>query len=519
MMGLQTQVIGGAPVWETVRQDSLKSLRKAFRHRPLVAGAVGYPPFVQNNGESVQGPLVDYLRHVAGEFGTSLDIVQCTWLELPEKLLNSHIDTVCDPVLLSRARPFDLVPYITVETPQILFQRKNAATLKEPLGRIAQLARAPRDRTQFRAIRKAVHEIQSRANGFAATAGTMEEDVVSQFNISVHSMPVPDIVANGIEALFQNYMYCADRPSAEAILAEAKKNRIYYEKAHLLGDDSRTHVYAGFALAPMDEDLQWFFLSEVKLEDSALRAQLAHISNKDISEVGIAVLRPESIPPEPLVAPRLFGEWESPGPYEGQGLLQQGDATLLIKGATEDAHIVSDLGAGRHRYPLRQGIDLGFDGSRVVFAGFEGRGQTRDEAINHLRSQLHRRFQSLRRIAPHERSPEEEAAWRTLVSIIDIERYEEANRSDEPVLGHVLQVSDDCVTLELITEPEGPVDCRFDDLPPEAAAARVDDWFEARIRRVEDRIEWGTWRWREPLSSDTSVWDAFQDPGKAADQE
>lgn len=515
-------MIANAPVsQDMVLQDSLMSLRTRFRKRPLVAGAVGYPPFVEING-TIQGPLVDYLEHVARDFGNTLKIVRCTWLELPAKLENQEIDTVCDPVIRSNARLFDIVPYITVETPQILFQAMYANTLREPLARIAQLTQASQGnqgREPYRELRREVHEIHRRAMGFAVTAGTIEEDLLKRFSIPVARIEGPDIVTNGFEALDANRIYCADRPSAEAILVEANKKGIYhYQNAYLFGEV--TFGCAGFALAPMDEELQKFFQSEVSREDSMLHVQLARIPSKRLSDVGIAMLKPAEIPPEPLVAGRLFGPWNLKGPYEGEGPLLESDATLLVKDATKDAHIVSDLGVGRHRYPLRQDTALGFDGSRVVFAGFEGRGQTRDEAIDHLGSQLHRRFQCLRRIAPHERSPEEETAWRTLVSIIDIERYEQANRSDEPVLGHVLRVWDDRVTLALITEPGGPVDCRFDDLPPEAAAVRADDWFEARIRRVgDDRIEWVTWHWREPLSSDTSAWDAFQDPGKTADQE
>lgn len=178
----------------------------------------------------------------------------------------------------------------------------------------------------------------------------------------------------------------------------------------------------------------------------------------------------------------------------------------------EDMHSIRSLGSWRHRYPLKNTARAVFKGTSAFLAGLHGEGPTRQEAILDLGYKIHREFQTLRRIAPHERTPAEETAWRALTDVLDVAEWERNNPVDEPVIGRITKIVDRRNVQMLLNGVED-MTSSIDELPAEAAGTVEGDWFEGRLKRFPDGVKWLTWHWRAPLPDGAEIWAAFTDPG------
>jgi lipopolysaccharide/colanic/teichoic acid biosynthesis glycosyltransferase len=179
--------------------------------------------------------------------------------------------------------------------------------------------------------------------------------------------------------------------------------------------------------------------------------------------------------------------------------------------SASELHPLATLGLGKHRYPLRRPVTPQFRDGLVRVGYLEARGETGPDALSRLGLVLHQEFQRHWLIPPHERTPDEEEKWAQLCELIDVEAYLRHNPVEESVMGRVDEISGRVLHVTLLSH--SPEEARaFDlvELPPLAAGMHPGQFFEARITRTEDRIEWRTWTLRPPLRDDNQIWDEFQ---------
>jgi putative colanic acid biosysnthesis UDP-glucose lipid carrier transferase len=170
----------------------------------------------------------------------------------------------------------------------------------------------------------------------------------------------------------------------------------------------------------------------------------------------------------------------------------------------------SNLSVGNHRYPLRSTAVLRYDGSVMQLGYLEAFGQTWDAAFDSISHRLHRHFQRLWLVPPHERSADEQAQLEKMAEIVDIEEYLRTNQQEELVIGRIDAIDDYVVRLTLMTHDDQEITAPISDLPAIAAGMQSGHYFEARILREHDqRIEWKSWSVRPPLREDDDAWTDF----------
>jgi putative colanic acid biosynthesis UDP-glucose lipid carrier transferase len=170
----------------------------------------------------------------------------------------------------------------------------------------------------------------------------------------------------------------------------------------------------------------------------------------------------------------------------------------------------SNLSVGNHRYPLRSTAVLRYDGSVMRLGYLEAFGQTWDAAFDSISHRLHRHFQRLWLVPPHERSAHEQAQLEKMAEIVDIEEYLRTNQQEELVIGRIDAIDDYVVRLTLMTHDDQEITAPISDLPAIAAGMQSGHYFEARILREHDqRIEWKSWSVRPPLREDDDAWTDF----------
>jgi hypothetical protein len=135
---------------------------------------------------------------------------------------------------------------------------------------------------------------------------------------------------------------------------------------------------------------------------------------------------------------------------------------------------------------------------------------TWDAALEAISRRLHRDFQHLWLVPPHERSGSQQAQLEKLTEIVDLDEYFRANRQEELAIGKVDYIDDYVVRLTLLTHEDRQVTARISELPAVAAGMQGGQYFEARILREDDQhIEWRNWSVRPPLREDDDVWIDF----------
>lgn len=182
--------------------------------------------------------------------------------------------------------------------------------------------------------------------------------------------------------------------------------------------------------------------------------------------------------------------------------------------ATADRAVVrrapSFLSVGRHSYPLRQTTTMSYDGAVMRLGGLEVIGSTWDTALNLMSRRLHRDFQRLWLVPPHERTASQQTELDVLIKIIDLEAYLRVNREEELAIGRIDAVDDYVVRLTLLTHEDRKIEAQISELPAVAAGMQGGEFFEARIL-VGDRgqVEWRNWSVRPPVREDDDVWTDF----------
>jgi hypothetical protein len=123
---------------------------------------------------------------------------------------------------------------------------------------------------------------------------------------------------------------------------------------------------------------------------------------------------------------------------------------------------------------------------------------------------LHRDFQRLWLVPPHERSASQQAQLEELTNIVDLDAYLKANREEEVVIGRIDSIDDYIVRLTLLTHEDRQITAQLRELPAVAAGMQTGEYFEARILIGDGRhIEWRNWSVRPPLRDDEDVWTDF----------
>jgi hypothetical protein len=200
--------------------------------------------------------------------------------------------------------------------------------------------------------------------------------------------------------------------------------------------------------------------------------------------------------------------------YHHKAAYQGTAGELLAKNPTTSTGTVTHIGLTGHRYPLRQSLRVE-DAIRAIGDLVGQSGSHPALPLEDLGRMFHRLFQTLRRVAPHDRTNDHERQWDEIISLVDIERYEAENPIVEPVLGFVHEISTTQLAFKLFTHPSEDVISRpFGELPPEAAGGNVGDWFEGDVRFLDGELKWATFRWRPPLEADTAAWDSFDSPSE-----
>lgn len=170
----------------------------------------------------------------------------------------------------------------------------------------------------------------------------------------------------------------------------------------------------------------------------------------------------------------------------------------------------SDLVVGKHRYPLRSKSLLKYDGAVMRLGYLEAFSPTWDAALETISRRLHRDFQTLWLVAPHERSASQQAQLKELTEIIDLEEYFRANRQEEFVIGRIDLIDDYVVQLTLLTHEDRQITAHIGELPALVAGMQSGQYFEARILTGGDHhIEWKSWSVRPPLREDDDAWTDF----------
>jgi putative colanic acid biosynthesis UDP-glucose lipid carrier transferase len=172
--------------------------------------------------------------------------------------------------------------------------------------------------------------------------------------------------------------------------------------------------------------------------------------------------------------------------------------------------VVPDLSVGNHRYPLHRASALQYDGELMRLGYLVATGSTWDIALESISRRLHRDFQTLWLIPPHERSASQQAQLEKLTEIVDLDAYLEANREEEMAIGRIDSIDDHVVRVTLLTHEDRQITAQLNELPAIAAGMQSGEFFEARILIGEDRhIEWRNWTVRPPLREDNDVWADF----------
>ena len=155
------------------------------------------------------------------------------------------------------------------------------------------------------------------------------------------------------------------------------------------------------------------------------------------------------------------------------------------------AEFVDCIEIGSVRYALKQPIrvttktvanhEFKFS-SELLTEVFVGRGVTIERAREDFMVQVHREFQSLVKLRPHKRNEEQSRRWSSLVEFIDVDRYWE----DTPValmeVGRVASINSDGASVAWLDgDRHETISWRL--APPEFAALRDGDWFEALVER------------------------------------
>jgi hypothetical protein len=137
--------------------------------------------------------------------------------------------------------------------------------------------------------------------------------------------------------------------------------------------------------------------------------------------------------------------------------------------------------------------------------------ESEEIGLEKIASRLHRDFQRLWLVPPHERSREQEAQWEEISKLVDVDEYLRKNAREELVIGKIESIDGDCVRLTLLTdEPEQQIISDLRNLPAAAAGMEAGQYFEAMVVRGENReTDWKRWTIRPPLREDDAVWDDF----------
>jgi Undecaprenyl-phosphate glucose phosphotransferase len=191
-------------------------------------------------------------------------------------------------------------------------------------------------------------------------------------------------------------------------------------------------------------------------------------------------------------------------------VLLRGKITAVAQRPAGPTRLPSNLSVGDHRYPLHPTAALEYDGVVMRLGYLEASAPTWDKALDLISRRLHRDFQRLWLVPPHERSGNDRVQLEKLTEIVDVQEYLRANRQEELVIGRVEAIDDYVIRLTLLTHEDQKITAHIDDLPAVAAGMQSGHYFEARILRADDsHIEWRNWYLRPPLREDDDVWTDF----------
>lgn len=156
-----------------------------------------------------------------------------------------------------------------------------------------------------------------------------------------------------------------------------------------------------------------------------------------------------------------------------------------------DSDLIECIEIGNVKYYLRRPIRVTFgavDNHKIEFSSellpdiFVGQGSSIKGAREDFLIQIHREFQSLVKLRPHKRNEEQSRRWSSLAEFIDINRYWE----DTPValmeVGRIASINSDGASVAWLDgDRHETISWRL--APPEFAALRECDWFEALVER------------------------------------